>query len=181
MKMYCVALLIVMTGIICVKEAKAQSVSSPSKGMADIEYGFDVRSVKNQDRQALFVVFYGYGKRGWDGAGKAYPEEPRYVFSRIYRLSDLPHGYNWNSQSLAPHNMTGLFFDHLVKEYKFSRNLHEVKYIRGQNLKTLENNLKELLNDIGTDKTVIPDTSFSFKYQDRNYVRPYSFEYKSPD
>lgn len=160
--------------------AQAQSVSSPSKGLQGIEYAFDVDNVPNLDRQTVFVVFYGHGLKGWDAAGKAFPNEPRYVFSRIYRLNDLPHGYNWNSHSLAPHNMSGLFFDHLIKEYDFTRSNHKVNYLRGQSLKTLENNLKELLKDVGTDKTIIADTTFSFKYQDRNYVRPYSFEYKSP-
>lgn len=172
--------IIMIAVCVCAVSVQAQSVSTASKGLQGIEYAFDVKNVPNFDRQTVFVVFYGHGMKGWDGAGKAYPDEPRYVFSRIYRLNDLPHGYNWNSQSLMPHTISDLFFSHLIKEYDFTKHDHKVGYIKGQYLKTLESNLKELLKDIGKDKTVIADTTFTFKHQDRNYVRPYSFEYNSP-
>ncbi|HRJ88185.1 MAG: hypothetical protein JNK51_01325 [Blastocatellia bacterium] len=149
--------------------------------MKGIQYGFDPKTVPNFDKQALFVVFYGFGKKGWDDAtGKRYPIEPRRIFSRIYRLGDLPYGYNWNSQSLAPNQMAKIFFDYLINSYDFKRGQHEVMYLRSQYLDKIESDIAEMLRGMPKEEIVIPDTKFSFSYQDKNYVRPYSFEYIAP-
>jgi hypothetical protein len=159
----------------------AQHATAGPAKLKGIEYGFDRKSAPEFDRQALYVVFYGFGKKGVDrSTGKPYPVETRRVFSRIYRLGDLPYGYNWNSMSLAPHQMSLLFFDHLVKEYDFDRNLHDVKYFKTQYLSTIESDLVEMFKEMKKSEIVVPDTKFSFTYEDTNYVRPYSFEYKSP-
>jgi hypothetical protein len=82
--------------------------------------------------------------------------------------------------SLAPHQMSLLFFDYLVKEYDFDRELHDVKYFKTQYLSKIESDLVEMFKEMKKSEIVVPDTKFSFTYEDTNYVRPYSFEYKSP-
>lgn len=166
------------TGAISAEGQIAKAGPSKFKG---VEYAFDPKAVPDHDPQTVFVVFYGMGKPGYDTAtGRPYPPEKRRIFSRIYRLNDLPYGYNWNSLSLAPAQMAPLFFDHLVKNYDFDRNNHEVKMIYGRHLSTLESQLAEMISGMKPGDEVIADKTFSFKYADRNYVRPYSFEYKSP-
>ena len=154
---------------------------SADNGLNGIEYGFDRNSVPNFDKQALYVVFYGIAKKGVDPAtGRPFPSEPRTIFSRVYRLGDLPIGYNWNSESLAPHQIGKIFLDHLIREYGFSKDRHEVKYLTSQYLNTMESNIREMLKSFDRSVILVPDLKFSFKYRDKNYVRPYSIEYMAP-
>lgn len=161
--------------------AVAQSRGSANEGLKGIEYSFDRAAVPNFDRQALYVVYYGQGKTGIDPAtGRPFAAEPRRIFSRVYRLGDLPIGYNWNSESLAPHQIGKIFFEHLIKEYGFSRDRHEVKYFKLQYLDKMESEIREMLKSMDHTTIIVPDLKFSFKYRDKNYVRPYSFEYTAP-
>lgn len=161
--------------------ALTQTPGNANDRLKGIEYAFDHGDVPNFDKQALYVVFYGRAKKGVDPrTGRPLPSEPRLIFSRIYRLGDLPIGYNWNSESLAPHQIGKVFLDHLIKEYGFSKDRHEVKYLKSQYLDTMESNIREMIESLDRSDILVPDLKFSFKYRDKNYVRPYSFEYKAP-
>lgn len=174
------ALLILMIAAAS-QSALTQIRDSANDRFKGLEFAFNRADVPNFDKLALYVVFYGKTKTGVDpSTGKPFPTEPRRIFSRVYRLGDLPIGYNWNSESLAPHQIGKLFFDHLIKEYGFSKDRHEVKYLRSQYLDKIESDIVEMFKSMGRSDIVVPDLKFSVKYRDKNYVRPYSFEYTAP-
>ncbi len=80
-----------MLVIIAATFANSQTKTQTAPDFKGIQYAFDRAKVPDYDKKAIFVVFFGYGKPGWNAKKQQnYPLESRRVFSKIYRLDNLP-------------------------------------------------------------------------------------------
>lgn len=171
--------------------AIAQEKSVSPAALKGIQYGFDRATAPEKDPRSQYVIFYGYGKQGWNAEKKApYPSEKREIYSRIYHLANLPKHYEWRALNKAPTAMLPSFHDYLIKEYKFTSDLHGVSYLIDNSISRLEEKLADhIATSIRLSKsTIIPDTKFTFSYVDKdqntpiygdpNNHKPYVFEYK---
>lgn len=160
-----------------------------------VNYSFPRDGVPDVADDAVYVVFVGTGKSGWNPKVKAdYPLELRYVISPIYRLAGMPPSYDWKRLGTGLSAVLGkAYHEFLIEKHGFTADLHYAGGITSRSLADLEKRLSE---DIHRERKFSPKKefvitggfSFSFKdtvqspfiYNNAASGKYYSVEYNAP-
>lgn len=137
--------------------------------------GSDVVNIRT-----IYICLYGGTKGGWNPkTNDYYPVEDKVIYSKIYRLTDVPVPEYFNLSNLNSTIYGGLqkqFMQHLIAQYGFNEEINYCTFEAGFDLNNVEKKLQEnmdaKLNNYAKVKFQY-DTKFSFDYSDAYYKASY--------
>jgi hypothetical protein len=135
------------------------------------------------DNKTIYICLLGGTKSGWNAKTKDYyPVEDKIIYSKIYKLTDVPVPEHFDLTNLNSTIYGGLqkqYMAHLIAQYGFNEEINYASFVADFDLNYVEKKLQEGMDAKLNNNEKIKfqyDTKFSFNYSDAYYKTSYKGE-----